>query len=218
MSVKFATSGMVNGARVEAEVAARAVAAVVLDSLEVHRVEAGAGARRELHRVDADEELHAARPAFGHVEHVVGRLERDEVIEVEAAAEELVRVIEPSSASRYDARVPEPIAAEGEGVELLILERREAGELDAHVLQRARVVRRDVAAVVQHRVVLAADHGVAVRARALDVDGAGLRLFGALPTRSNPPQSPGWRWPAARDDVNTIGASAVPTAWIFAPA
>ena len=32
-----------------------------------------------------------------------------------------------------------------------------------------------------------------------------------------PPQSPGWRWPAARDDVKTIGASAVPTALIFAP-
>ena len=44
-----------------------------------------------------------------------------------------------------------------------------------------------------------------------------LRLIFALPMRIRPPQSPGWRWPAARDDVNTIGLSAVPTALIFAP-
>ena len=117
--------------------------------------------------------LHATRPAFRHVEHVVGRLERDQVIDVEAAAEELVRVIE--TVERLEIRRARARAdrAEGEGVELLILERGEAGELDAHVLQRAGVVRRDVAAVVLHRVVLAADHRVAVRARALDVDGAG---------------------------------------------
>jgi len=33
-----------------------------------------------------------------------------------------------------------------------------------------------------------------------------LRLSGALPTMIRPPQSPGWRWPAGRDDVKTIGA------------
>ena len=26
-----------------------------------------------------------------------------------------------------------------------------------------------------------------------------------LPTMIRPPQSPGWRWPSGRDDVNTIG-------------
>ena len=44
-----------------------------------------------------------------------------------------------------------------------------------------------------------------------------LRLLGALPTNTRPPQSPGCRLPTGRDDVNTIGRSAVPTAWSFAP-
>ena len=94
MIVKLATSGIVNGAGIEAEVAARSVAAVVLDAFEVDRVEAGAGARRELHRALRHDELNAAREALGHVEHVVRRLERDEVVDVESAAEELERVIE----------------------------------------------------------------------------------------------------------------------------
>ena len=142
MSVKFATSGMVNGAELKPEVAARAVAPVVLDAFEIDGVEAGARARRELHRADADQELHAAREALRHVEHVVGRLERDEVIDVEAAAEELVRVVE--AVQRLEVRGARARAdrAEREGVELLILERSEAGELDAHVAERARVVRR----------------------------------------------------------------------------
>ena len=99
MSVKLATSGIGERLLIEAVVAARAVAAVVLDALEVRGVEAGARARRELHRVVADQVLDAADEAFRHVEHVVGRLERDEVIAVEPAAEELVRVVEAGRAS-----------------------------------------------------------------------------------------------------------------------
>ncbi|HYW51659.1 MAG TPA: hypothetical protein VE861_13685, partial [Gemmatimonadaceae bacterium] len=38
-----------------------------------------------------------------------------------------------------------------------------------------------------------------------------------LPMMITPPQSPGWREPAARADVKTIGLLAVPCASILAP-
>jgi len=44
-----------------------------------------------------------------------------------------------------------------------------------------------------------------------------VRLIGALPMMVMPPQSPGCRVPAARDDVKTIGCSAVPLATMRAP-
>ena len=41
--------------------------------------------------------------------------------------------------------------------------------------------------------------------------------IGARPQRIRPPQSPGARWPAGMALVNTMGAAAVPSAWIVAP-
>ena len=44
-----------------------------------------------------------------------------------------------------------------------------------------------------------------------------VRLSMPFPMRIRPPQSPGRRCPAGCDEVKTMGASAVPTAWILAP-
>jgi hypothetical protein len=47
--------------------------------------------------------------------------------------------------------------------------------------------------------------------------GLAVRLMGALPTMTMPPQSPGARLPAGLCDVNTIGSAAVPFAMILEP-
>ena len=70
-----------------------------------------------------DDELDASREALGHVEHIVGGLERDEVIEVEASAEELERVIEARQRLEVRGARAGADCREGEGVELLILKR-----------------------------------------------------------------------------------------------
>ena len=111
--------------------------------------------------------------SFRHVEHVVARLVGDEVIAVEAAAEELERVVE--AGQRLEVRDARARADRGEreGVELLILRRRVAGELDADIAAACRSCRSaTLPPVYMHRVVLAADDGGAVGARAFDCDGA----------------------------------------------
>ena len=112
MSVKFATSGIVNG--VELKPLSQPVPLQPSFSMPSRSVASEPAPVRGVSCTEliADEELQAAREAFRHVEHVVARLVRDEVIAVEAAAEELVRVVEAGHRLRGTRRVvPEPTAA-----------------------------------------------------------------------------------------------------------
>ena len=99
-------------------------------------------------RVVADQVLEATLEAFGHVEHVVARLVRHEVIAVERAAEEFVRVVEAAQCLEVRDARPRADRREGERVELGVGLRGEARELDADVLERAGIVGRDGAAGV----------------------------------------------------------------------
>ena len=97
-------------------------------------------ARGELRALKGDDMLNAADIAFGHVEVVVARLVRDQVLRVHGAAEPLEVVIQ--SGQRLQILEARAVAnrRERERVELVVRRDRIAGELDAYVAQLTAVV------------------------------------------------------------------------------
>jgi hypothetical protein len=75
--------------------APRAVAAVVLDTLGIRGCRACTRSRREHGTLKRDQILQAARIALRHVEVVIARFVRHQVIRIHGAAEELERIVEP---------------------------------------------------------------------------------------------------------------------------